>query len=42
MTISEQEIKDDFMRFLRHEAMRANTSQDMIFHIISSKTKETK
>ena len=42
MTITEQEIKNDFMRFLRHEAMRANTSQDKIFHIISNKLREEK
>lgn len=27
MTISEEEIKKDFQRFIRHEAMRANITQ---------------
>ena len=36
MTISEKEIKEDFQRFLRHEAMRANTTQDEIRNIISN------
>lgn len=34
MTISESEIQEDLMRFLRHEAMRANTTQDEIRRII--------
>ena len=29
------EIKEDFIRFVRHEAMRANTFTDRVFHIIS-------
>lgn len=32
-----QEIKDDFLRFIRHEAMRANCTQDEIIHIINRK-----
>ena len=35
--ISESEIKEDFMRFIRHEAMRANCSQEEIIHIINRK-----
>ena len=35
MTITKQEIKDDFYRFLRHEAMRANCKQDEILQIIN-------
>lgn len=34
MTISEKEIKDDFFRFIRHEAMRANCKQWEILKII--------
>ena len=36
MTITEKEVLDDFQRFLRHEAMRANTSQEEISTIIKS------
>ena len=36
MTITEKEIKEDFWRFIRHEAMRANCSQDEIIHIINN------
>ena len=35
MTISEKEIREDFRRFIRHEAMRANCSQDEIKNIIN-------
>ena len=35
MTISEKEIREDFRRFIRHEAMRANCSQDEIINIIN-------
>jgi hypothetical protein len=35
MTLSEKEIAEDFRRFIRHEAMRANCSQDNIVHIIN-------
>ena len=35
MTVSEKEIKDDFFRFIRHEAMRANTTQEEVLHIIN-------
>ena len=34
MTISEDEIRKDFERFIRHEAMRANVKQDTIINII--------
>lgn len=37
MTITRKEIKDDFYRFIRHEAMRANTSQDVIKRLIFDK-----
>lgn len=36
MTISEKEIRDDFQRFLRHEAMRANIKQDDVLRIINN------
>lgn len=35
MSISEEEIKKDFQRFIRHEAMRANTTQDVIIGILN-------
>jgi hypothetical protein len=35
MTISEKEIREDFRRFVRHEAMRANCSQDEIKNILN-------
>ena len=38
MTISEDEIKKDYLRFIRHEAMRANCMQENIIKIIE-KTK---
>ena len=34
MTISEKEIKEDFARFIRHEAMRANIKQEELLIII--------
>ena len=37
MTITEEEIKKDFERFVRHEAMRANTTQDEILRIATSR-----
>lgn len=36
MSITEKEILDDYARFIRHEAMRANTTQDEILNIISN------
>lgn len=36
MTIEEKEILDDYARFIRHEAMRANTTQDEILNIINN------
>ena len=39
MTISEKDIKEDFARFIRHEAMRANCSQDEIKRIINGENK---
>lgn len=36
MTLSEKEIFGDFQRFIRHEAMRANTTQDEILNIINN------
>ena len=37
MAITEDEIKKDFERFIRHEAMRANTTQDEILRIATSR-----
>ena len=34
MTISEKEIREDFARFIRHEAMRANISQEEVLTIL--------
>ena len=39
MTITEKDIKEDFARFIRHEAMRANCSQDEIKRIINGEDK---
>ena len=36
MSKAEKEILDDYARFIRHEAMRANTTQDEILNIISN------
>lgn len=35
MTITEKEIYEDYQRFLRHEAMRANCKQSDILKIIN-------
>lgn len=40
MTISEKEIKADFERFIRHEAMRANCTQNEIKEILNLKNNE--
>ena len=37
MTISEKDIKEDFHRFIRMEAMRANCTQDEVIRIINNK-----
>ena len=37
MTITEDEVKKDFERFIRHEAMQANTTQDEILRIATSR-----
>jgi predicted metal-dependent hydrolase len=34
MTISDKELRDDFARFIRHEAMRANITQEEVIAII--------
>ena len=39
MAISEDEVRKDFQRFIRHEAMRANCSQDDIIEIITKEKK---
>lgn len=36
MSISEEDIKKDFQRFIYHEAMRANCTQDEILNIIEN------
>ena len=41
MTITEKEVKEDFARFIRHEAMRANCTQDEIISIINGETSST-
>lgn len=35
MTITEKEIREDFARFIRHEAMRANATQTEIMQILN-------
>jgi hypothetical protein len=34
MTITEKEIREDFERFIRHEAMRANITQAELKEIL--------
>ena len=41
MTISAKEVKDDFFRFIRLEAMRANCTQDEIISIINEEISST-
>ena len=36
--MDEKRIKDDFLRFIRHEAMQMNTTQGQVINIIK-KTK---
>lgn len=36
MSMTEKEIYDDYQRFIRHEATRANCSQNEILHIINN------
>lgn len=33
-TLSDKEIIEDYKRFLRHEAMRANTMQDYVAMLV--------
>ena len=40
MTISINEIKADFERFIRHEAMRANCTQSELKDILNLKQEE--
>lgn len=40
MTISEEEVYKDYLRFIRHEAMRANCKQWEILKIINNGNKE--
>ena len=35
MSITEEEVRMDFQRFIRQEAMRANTTQDVIIGILN-------
>ena len=39
--MTDKEIMEDFQRFIRHEAMRANCTQDCIRRIIYGKTDNT-
>lgn len=39
MSITEKEVYDDYKRFIRHEAMRANCLQDEIKRIINGENK---
>lgn len=39
MTISEEEIRNDMERFIRHEAMRANISQEEVKRTCNIDTK---
>lgn len=41
MTITEKELQEDFMRWIRHEAMRANTSQAAVISLIEKPMKES-
>ena len=41
MTITDKEIREDFQRFIRHEAMRANCTQDHIKEIIYGKASDS-
>ena len=36
MSISKEEIYKDYLRFIRHEAMRANCKQSDIYNIIKN------
>ena len=40
MTLSKEEIYKDYLRFIRHEAMRANCKESEIYNIIKSGTSD--
>ena len=40
MTITAKEVRSDFIRFVRHEAMRANCLQEDILKIINNGTSD--
>lgn len=42
MNLSEKEIREDFRRFIRHEAMRANCTQEEIEIIIKQQYEKEK
>ena len=42
MTITEKEIREDFERFIRHEAMRANITQAELKEILGLTIKKVK
>ena len=33
-TLTDKEIIEDYVRFVRHEAMRANTTQDKVISLV--------
>lgn len=39
MILSDKEVYEDYLRFIRHEAMRANVTQDEIKRIINGENK---
>ena len=38
MSITEKEVYDDYKRFIRHEAMRANITQEEVLKILEKRS----
>jgi hypothetical protein len=39
MILSDKEVYEDYLRFIRHEAMRANVTQEEVLKILNKNSK---
>ena len=39
MILSDKEVYEDYLRFIRHEAMRANVTQEEVLKILNKNNK---
>lgn len=39
MILSDKEVYEDYLRFIRHEAMRANITQEEVLKILNKNSK---